>query len=131
MLAACLRLESGGTPLSLARLEEAVPGREVRSAFLRLVRCGAIQPVRGGVADGAAGRAGQPWRLTARGRELAAERSRRLAVWTDVLEAAREDARDQLTMDVPAPEAVLDASRLKAIREAAAVSRGDVAIGTE
>jgi predicted nucleotidyltransferase len=55
---------------------------------------------------------------------LAAERTRRLAVWTEVLEAAREDARGQLTIDVPSPESILGAARLKSIRESAAAARG-------
>lgn len=57
------------------------------------------------------------------GRELAAERSRRLAAWTEVLEAAREDARGHLTIDVPSPEAILGAARMKAIRESITAAR--------
>jgi hypothetical protein len=40
-----------------------------------------------------------------------------------VLEAAREDARGHLTIDVPSPEAILGAARMKAIRESAAAAR--------
>ena len=40
-----------------------------------------------------------------------------------LLEAAREDARGHLTIDVPSPEAILGAARMKAIRESAAAAR--------
>jgi len=90
-----------------------LPGGEAAAALRALLRAGAIEPVAGGTA----------WRLAARGRELALERERRLEVWTEVLESAREEARGHLSIDVPAPEAVLDAARLQAIREAAAAGR--------
>ena len=58
-----------------------------------------------------------------RGRELAAERRRRREAWGEVLEEAREEARGHLSIDLPAPEAVIPAARLKAIRDAAAAAR--------
>jgi ribulose-5-phosphate 4-epimerase/fuculose-1-phosphate aldolase len=39
------------------------------------------------------------------------------------IHAAREDARGHLTIDVPSPEAILGAARMKAIRESAAAAR--------
>ena len=115
LLEIALRLEGEG-PFTREQLLARAPGAAAAGAFRRLVRAAAIEPVvvRGG---------GHAGRLAARGRERAAERIRRLAVWTDVLEAAREDARGHLTIDVPSPEAILGAARLKSIRESAAAAR--------
>jgi len=115
LLEAALRLEAAVGAFREEDVRAAAPGGRNGAAFQSLVRAGAIQTVRGDVAPS--------WRLSARGRELAVERGRRIAVWTEVLEAAREDARGPLTMDVPAPEAVLGAARLKSIRESAAAVR--------
>jgi manganese/zinc/iron transport system permease protein len=115
LLEAALRLEGAAGGFREEDVRVAAPGGRSREAFRSLVRDGAIQIVRGDAVPS--------WRLSARGRELAVERGRRIAVWTEVLEAAREDARGRLTMDVPAPEAVLGAARLKAIRESAAAVR--------
>ena len=116
LLEAGLGLESAGGAFTAEQLRAVAPGPGGEAALQSLVRGGAIQLARGASGSG--------WRLSARGRELATERARRIAVWTEVLEAAREDARGHLSMDVPAPEAVLGATRLKAIRESAAVGRG-------
>jgi hypothetical protein len=62
-------------------------------------------------------------RLGVRGREVAAERRRRREAWGEVLEEAREEARGHLSIDLPAPEAVIPSARLKSIRDAAAVAR--------
>lgn len=112
LLEIALRLERDG-PFTRERLLAGAPGAAAGWAFKRLVRTAAIEPVTTRVG-------GHVWRLSARGRELAAERARRLAIWSEVLEVAREDARGQLSIDVPSPEVVLGAARLKAIREAAA-----------
>jgi len=115
LLEVALRLEAQG-PFTREQLLAKAPGAAADSAFERLVRSAAIEPV--------VTRAGTPaWRLAVLGRELAGERSRRLAAWTEVLEAAREDARGHLTIDVPSPEAILGAARMKAIRESAAAAR--------
>lgn len=111
-LAAGLSLERDTGSFSTEEFEAGVPGRGGRAAFDLLVRSGVIEPVASG-----------GWRLGVRGRERALERARRMEVWTEVLEAAREEARGRLSIDVPAPEAVLGATRLKAIREAAAAGR--------
>lgn len=115
LLSVALRLEGEG-PFTEEELLARAPGAAASNAFKRLVRSAAIEPV--------VTRAGtRAWRLAVWGRELAAERSRRLAAWTEVLEAAREDARGQLTIDIPSPEAILGAARMKAIREAATAAR--------
>lgn len=116
LLEVALRLEGEG-PFTREQLLARAPGAAVDKAFKRLVRTAAMEPVvtRSGA---------HAWRLAVWGRELAAERARRLAAWTEVLEAAREDARGHLTIDVPSPEAILGAARMKAIREAASVARG-------
>jgi manganese/zinc/iron transport system permease protein len=115
LLEVALRLEGEG-PFTREQLLARAPGAAVDRAFKRLVRTAAMEPVvtRSGA---------HAWRLAVWGRELAAERARRLAAWTEVLEAAREDARGHLTLDVPSPEAILGAARMKAIREAASVAR--------
>jgi manganese/zinc/iron transport system permease protein len=115
LLEVALRLEGEG-PFTREQLLARAPGAAVDKAFKRLVRAAALEPVvtRSGT---------HAWRLAVWGRELAAERARRLAAWTEVLEAAREDARGHLTIDIPSPEAILGASRMKAIREAASVAR--------
>jgi len=116
LLEVALRLDGDG-PFTREQLLARAPGAAADSAFKRLVRSAALEPVvtRGGT---------HAWRLAVWGRELAAERSRRVAAWTEVLEAAREDARGHLTIDVPSPEAILGAARMKAIRESAAAERG-------
>lgn len=115
LLEVALRLDGEG-PFTREQLLARAPGAAVDKAFNRLVRAAALEPVvtRSGA---------HAWRLAVWGRELAAERARRLAAWTEVLEAAREDARGHLTIDIPSPEAILGAARMKAIREAASVAR--------
>jgi manganese/zinc/iron transport system permease protein len=73
--------------------------------------------------DGLAAGDGGRWRLSPAGRELAVERDRRLRLWNDVLEASPDDARSFLTIDLPAPETVLDSARLDGIRAARAAAR--------
>jgi manganese/zinc/iron transport system permease protein len=119
LLETAFKIETEGGAFTEGQLRARAPATGDHAAFQRLVRGGAIQPARGGPESA--------WRLSARGRELATERVRRIAVWTEVLEAAREDARGHLSIDVPAPEAVLDAARLKAIRESAAAGRREMA----
>lgn len=60
------------------------------------------------------------WQLTQVGREKALERARRLRLWDDVFAVSRDDAREFLTIDLPAPEAVLTAARLAVIQAAVA-----------
>lgn len=115
VLGAALDLERATEgPFTEAALAARLPGREAAAALQGLLRSGVVE---------VAPRGAEGFRLGARGRERALERERRMRVWTEVLEAAREEARGHLTIDVPAPEAVLDAARLKAIREAAAAGR--------
>ena len=59
------------------------------------------------------------WRLTAEGRGEAGERQRRLAAWERVLAESPADARSFLTIDLPAPEDVLDAAGPDGTRRAA------------
>ncbi len=47
------------------------------------------------------------WKLSAAGLALAQDRRRRIAAWNCVFDAALENSRDSLTLDLPAPEAVL------------------------
>ena len=60
-------------------------------------------------------------RLSAGGRERAADHRRRVLLWNELLAIAPEDARAALTIDVPDPEAVLDPAVVAAAR--AAVTR--------
>jgi manganese/zinc/iron transport system permease protein len=48
------------------------------------------------------------WRLSAAGLAQARERRRRIEAWRGVLDAAVENGRDALTLDLPAPEDVID-----------------------
>lgn len=48
------------------------------------------------------------WRLSSAGLVQARERRRRIGAWRDVLDAAVENGRDALTLDLPAPEEVLE-----------------------
>jgi len=59
------------------------------------------------------------WRLTAEGRGEAGERQRRLAAWERVLAESPADARSFLTIDLPAPEEVLDVSSTGSARRVA------------
>jgi manganese/zinc/iron transport system permease protein len=54
------------------------------------------------------------WRLSTTGLAQARERRRRIEAWRSVLDAAVENGRDSLTLDLPAPEAVLDPAVLAA-----------------
>lgn len=104
-LDACLRAAGAGdgtfTPVDV---EAAVAGdrqggrRAGAEAFAALVRTAAVAPVAGGR---------DAWRLTAAGRALAEERRRRLDAWARVIEHDPDDAREALTIDLPAPGAVL------------------------
>ena len=62
-------------------------------------------------------------RMTDKARQEAVERGRRLRVWSDVLEFATDDAKSFLTIDLPAPEDLLEPARLQAIGAAAAAAR--------
>ena len=61
--------------------------------------------------------------MTDKARQEAVERGRRLRVWSDVLEFATDDAKSFLTIDLPAPEDLLEPARLQAIGAAAAAAR--------
>lgn len=75
--------------------------RRCGRAWQELVRVSLVAPV--------ADRSVPPrWRLTAEGLTEARERSRRLAGWGRVFDAASADARAGLTLDVPSPEDVVD-----------------------
>jgi len=98
----------------------------VPAAWRSLERRGAIVPCKSVAEAGSpGGRSGRLWRLSPSGRNDAAERGRRMRVWHDVIEASIDDARSFLTIDLPAPEAVLDPARLGAIRAAARSVAGD------
>ncbi len=114
-LEGALELEREAGSFTLGDLLRRAPGGGMRGAVARLVRGGAIE-ASGGTEPGR-------FRLGVRGRELAAERRRRREAWGEVLEEAREEARGHLSIDLPAPEAVIPAARLKAIRDAAAAAR--------
>ncbi|NBW97705.1 MAG: metal ABC transporter permease [Planctomycetia bacterium] len=72
------------------------------AAWDALVRRGAFVPLRD---------AGNHWRLSPAGRAAATERAQRIAAWGRVLAERPADARGLLTIDLPAPEAVLGAER--------------------
>ncbi|MFM8413906.1 MAG: metal ABC transporter permease, partial [Planctomycetota bacterium] len=87
--------------------------REVRRAWEQMVREGVIEPAARSEPGTGAGRfptrGRGRWRLSGTGRAEAAERQRRVAAWRAVLDAGAESGRDALTLDLPAPEDVLDA----------------------
>ncbi|RLS35295.1 MAG: metal ABC transporter permease [Planctomycetota bacterium] len=126
LLTAALRLEDEAGPFTHAALAARAPGgRGAQVAFKTLVATGAIRATEGDVVPvesrmASTHRLASTWRLSRHGRDRATERARRMAVWTEVLEVAREDARGHLTMDVPAPETVIEAVRLAAIRASGA-----------
>jgi manganese/zinc/iron transport system permease protein len=122
LLAAIWRLTAGGdalfTPAAVAaRMSGGAGGLDPAStrAWTALAARGAVEPC---------GADGGRWRLSAAGRELAAERDRRLRLWNAVMEVSADDARSFLTIDLPAPEAVLEGSRLDAARAAAGDTPG-------
>ena len=98
--------------------------RDAGRAWHQLVREGVLEraTLRAGgrdfgqesVARGAAVRGAMPqagrdrWRLSSAGLVQARERRRRIGAWRDVLDAAVENGRDALTLDLPAPEEVLE-----------------------
>jgi hypothetical protein len=98
--------------------------RAAGRAWEELVRDGSLElatlrPVDGLLAGAeAAGRAELPqpgrdrWRLSAAGIAQARERRRRIEAWRGVLDAAVENGRDALTLDLPAPEEVIDPALL-------------------
>lgn len=95
--------------------------RRLADAWEMLVRTQALVPVR---RTGQPSRAPEAWRLSAVGQRRAAECRRRLDAWADMLAAAPEDARVFLSIDLPAPEDVLDAARLAVVRAAAGAPPG-------
>jgi manganese/zinc/iron transport system permease protein len=104
-LDACRRSAGAGDgTFTASDVEAAVAGdreggrRAGAEAFAALVRTAAVAPVAGGR---------DAWRLTPAGRALAEERRRRLDAWDHVIELDPDDAREALTLDLPAPEAVL------------------------
>jgi manganese/zinc/iron transport system permease protein len=82
-------------------------GRAARVAWDELVRGQAVVP--------APGRGGL-WQLSASGRAAALERRQRIDAWQAIIEVAPEAARESLSIDLPAPEAVLDAGLITALR---------------
>lgn len=78
--------------------------RRVEAAWNELVRTALVEPVH---PTGETGHPPADWRLTPAGRTAALERRRRLAVWSTVFDAAANDARAGLTLDLPAPEDVI------------------------
>lgn len=103
----------------LATVADERPGRRLTDAWDALIRTQAIVPV---VRVGEPADEARAWRLSAEGRRRAVECLRRLVAWDDVLAAAPEDARAFLSLDLPAPEDVLDAARLAVVRAAAVAS---------
>jgi manganese/zinc/iron transport system permease protein len=97
----CLRAAERGDGTFARRDEQAAAGargRDVRGtsrAWEALVRAAALAPV--------PGRAGR-WRLTADGLAQAADRRRRMEAWGRVFDEAPVEAREWLTIDLPAPE---------------------------
>ena len=87
--------------------------REVRRAWDRLLWERAIEPAARSPSLTGTARLPVPgrdrWRLSAAGRAEAGERRRRISAWWAVLDAGAESGRDALTLDLPAPEDVLDA----------------------
>lgn len=65
------------------------------------------QLVREGVLERAAS---DRWRLSSAGLGQARDRRRRIEAWRQVLDAAVENGRDAFTLDLPAPEEVLEAT---------------------
>jgi manganese/zinc/iron transport system permease protein len=97
--------------------------REAMRAWAQLVRDGSLEraTLRAAAADagrvepgrGAMPQAGRDrWWLSAAGLAQARERRRRIDAWRDVLDAGIEGGRDLLTLDLPAPDEVLDAAAL-------------------
>lgn len=108
-----LRAEAGGAAGAAAEVIVSAAGagsarcrRVAEGVWLELVRRQELVP--------AAGAAGL-WRLSDAGRSAALERRRRVAEWRMILESAPEAAREGLTLDIPAPEAVLDAGLVAAL----------------
>ncbi len=122
LAAAGRRAPAGAAGLTREELLAAVAadggGRPLADAWEALVRERALVPA--GRADAAA----CAWRLSAEGEQRAAECRRRLDAWDAVLAHAPEDARAFLTIDLPAPEDVIDAARLAVMRAAAAREPG-------
>ena len=81
--------------------------RAVRAAWDELVRSRTVVPAPGG---------GGRWQLSTSGHAAALERRRRIGDWQSIIEAAPEAARESLSIDLPAPEAVLDPELLKTLR---------------
>jgi hypothetical protein len=142
LLEECLAIggDAAATPLDPAVVLDRAAGdagplrRAAGRAWEELVRDGSLE-LAGNVAGGgrrsgaaAVGGAGPPqpgrdrWRLSAAGIAQASERRRRIEAWRGVLDAAVENGRDSLTLDLPAPEAVLD----PAVLAAAALAPGGV-----
>jgi manganese/zinc/iron transport system permease protein len=85
--------------------------RAAGRAWDELVRDGSLELVTRSHPGGQqAGR--ERWRLTAAGLMQARERRRRIEAWRGVLDAAVENGRDALTLDLPAPEEVIDPALL-------------------
>lgn len=98
---AVVQARAGGDARSLRR--------QVRRAWEGFARAGVVEPAaRGPGADR------DRWRLTALGRAEAGERRRRIEAWRAVLDSAAESGRAALTLDLPAPEDVLEAGAVMA-----------------
>ena len=107
---------AGGGCFTRLEVEDLVSGdglraaRQCGAAWQALVREGAI------AAAPAAAEAGLAcvgaWRLTPIGQAAAAERARRVRCWKAVLESAPQDAKEFLTIDLPAPETLLGNERI-------------------
>lgn len=119
LLAACLDIGGDGdATFAEAAVIDRAGGdtgplrREAGRAWVRLVRDGSLERVTPQRTNGSGPPEGNSlWRLSAAGLAEARERRRRIAAWRNVLDAAVENGRDALTLDLPAPEAVLDGWR--------------------
>jgi len=86
--------------------------RAAGRAWAGLVRDGSLERVEPPPAEGGGFPAGpRGWRLSSAGLAEARERRRRIVAWRDLLDAAVENGRDSLTLDLPAPEDVVDQRR--------------------
>jgi manganese/zinc/iron transport system permease protein len=116
LLEECLAIggDAAATPLDPAVVLDRAAGdagplrRAARRAWDELVRDGSLE-----LAPPQSGR--DRWRLSAAGLAQARERRRRIEAWRGVLDAAVENGRDALTLDLPAPEEVIDPVLLAAV----------------
>jgi manganese/zinc/iron transport system permease protein len=99
---------------TLLGLESVRERRGIDGAWNELVRSGLVEPSPTGAGATTMAAAAARWRLTGAGLTAARERSRRLAAWATVFDAAANDARAGLTLDLPAPEDVIEPDVLRA-----------------